>query len=139
MSDHKQLQVRIEAGRQKVMPTMPEGAQALIIASEHINDCGTHDDYYGHKTRRVVAIGWRMSKRESFKAMRKAAATFAPTAPLATGPSEVEHRENYSMGAGNYLKDGWIHHDGWCVRTEPIDWLADGCGSQVFDGIEVAS
>ena len=30
----------------------------------------------------------------------------------------IEHRENYSMGGGYYLKAGHRHSDGWCVRKQ---------------------
>lgn len=34
--------------------------------------------------------------------------------------TEIEHRENYSMGAGNYLKAGNDDSDGWRVRSYSI-------------------
>lgn len=34
-----------------------------------------------------------------------------------------EHRENWSMGGGNYLKAGHRDESGWCVRSEPISTL----------------
>lgn len=34
-----------------------------------------------------------------------------------------EHRENYSMGGGNYLKAETRHGNGWKVRSEPINYL----------------
>lgn len=33
---------------------------------------------------------------------------------------DVEHRENYSMGAGNYLKAGSRHADGWTVVSREL-------------------
>ena len=32
----------------------------------------------------------------------------------------VEHRDNYSMGSGNYLKAGGTHSSGWRVRSIPL-------------------
>lgn len=43
----------------------------------------------------------------------------------------VEHRENYSMGSGNYLKAGFSDSTGWRVRSVPIgdggrlSWCSD--------------
>jgi hypothetical protein len=35
----------------------------------------------------------------------------------------IEHRENYSMGAGNYLKAGSGYDSGWAVSSKRMDWL----------------
>lgn len=59
---------------------------------------------------------------------------------------EVEHRENYSMGGGNYLMRGYRHGSGWCVRSYPLasmDWsnVEDGLPAPVqgnaADGAEI--
>ena len=47
---------------------------------------------------------------------------------------ELEHRENYSMGAGNYLKHGHRDSSGWCVKSYNLPLCSD-----VFeDGLPVA-
>ena len=81
-----------------------------------------HTDYHGHTTTREVVIGWRRGSREDFRQLRAVAATFEPTkhlGPDATG--DIEHRENYSMGGGNYVKDGSRHASGWKVSSCPIN------------------
>lgn len=44
-----------------------------------------------------------------------------------THRESVEHRENYSMGAGNYLKASSRHCDGWKVRSSDLSrgWSRD--------------
>jgi hypothetical protein len=74
-----------------------------------------------------VAIGWRFTAREDFRALHAAAAAFPETAHLGT-PGEDEHRDNYSMGAGNYLSDHGGAHSGtgWVVRSAglPCRWVS---------------
>lgn len=36
---------------------------------------------------------------------------------------QIEHREVYSMGHGNYLKHGHSDSSGWSVESEPLDYL----------------
>jgi len=45
----------------------------------------------------------------------------------------VEHRENYSMGAGNYLKHGGRDSTGWGVKSVPIPSNLDGHFSYVIE------
>ena len=85
---------------------------------------------------RTVAIGFRQSSREDFRALRAAAAQFPETAHMASEEAlmawqqahswrrdgGLEHRDNYSMGAGNYLSDhGGAHGgSGWVVRSRTL-------------------
>lgn len=181
---------RKEAGERKraeFEAKRPSWATAVIVAEQHVDQSDSMTDYYGHTIARRVAIGWRKGKRESFKALREAAAGFAETEHLGPGKDvwtachvwdhnsydeaareaaerktnatyykgqpchgeawspkfeteaellewladrpaergtewrvsceEVEHRENYSMGGGNYLKRGHRHGNGWSVRS----------------------
>lgn len=101
----------------------PPWAQAAIVAELQQDDSDSMTDYYGHKTTRTVVIGWSRHTRDLFAEMRKAAATFAETADLATAPASAEHREKYSMGAGFYLKNGYRHSSGWCVKKARLSWL----------------
>lgn len=41
-----------------------------------------------------------------------------------------EHRENYSMGGGNYL--GWSRHGGWSVYSVSVDYYAKTSGGVEF-------
>ena len=107
----------------------PSNAQALIIAELKEDTSEPQSDCYGSKTVRRVAIGWRTGKREDFRQLRRAAAGYAPTAHL--GPDakyldywgnerKIEHRDNYSMGGGNWL--GIDQHSGWHVRSYDLKY-----------------
>ncbi|MDD5459716.1 MAG: hypothetical protein PHF37_10030, partial [Phycisphaerae bacterium] len=84
-------------------------------------------DYHNSEYVRNVAIGWRMSKREDFKALRAAAGRYEPTSHLGLDADDsIEHRDNRSQGAGNYLKAGYIHDNGWLVESINLplnNWL----------------
>lgn len=103
-----------------VMAKMPRGARALIIAEYHEDASDIMTDYFASHTARTVAIGWRYSSREDFRALRAAAAQFTETAGLAEGMTE--HRDNHSMGAGNYLSDhGWSGSGtGWLIKSRAL-------------------
>jgi hypothetical protein len=45
---------------------------------------------------------------------------------------KFEHRENYSMGGGNYLKDGHGDADGWRVESQTIQYIAADARYQFF-------
>jgi predicted RNA methylase len=119
----------------QVMAKAPAGAKALIFAEYHVDDSDPMTDYFSSHTTRTVAIGFRASSREDFRALRAAAAQFPETAHMASEETlaawheangfrrhhqdTLEHRDNWSMGGGNYLSD----HDsanrgtGWVVRS----------------------
>ena len=107
----------------QVMAKAPEGARALIVAELHEDTSDSQSDYFANKTVRTVAIGWRFSSREDFKALAAAAAAFGETAGL----EFTERRDNYSMGKGNYLSDhGWDGAgSGWVVKSRglPCRWV----------------
>jgi hypothetical protein len=177
---------------EELMQRAPSWAKALIVAELVENRSDSQSDYFAHTTRRAVAIGWRKSSREDFRALRRAAGSFEPTAHMGPGLDEwtarvylvddvpregywkgsyshwhqeiddsgrqtfgteaearafvdaagaphpimfgeqmvrfewkitkesFEHRENYSMGGGNYLKAGGRHNSGWRVESWPL-------------------
>jgi predicted RNA methylase len=100
-----------------LMTRAPAGAKALIYAEYHQDTSDPMTDYFGSRVTRTVAIGFRTSAREDFRALRAAAAAFPETAHLAAG--DTEHRENYSMGGGNFLSDHGSSDSGtgWVVRS----------------------
>jgi hypothetical protein len=102
----------------QVMGKAPRGAQALIYAEYHEDRSDPMTDYFSSATTRTVAIGFRFSSREDFRALRAAAAQFPETAHIAADP-DAEHRENYSMGGGNYLSDHGSSRGGtgWVVKS----------------------
>lgn len=118
---------------EQVMAKAPHGARALIFAEYHKDTSDPMTDYFGSRTTRTVAIGYRFSSREDFRALRAAAATFPETAHMASEDTlkawqaehngrawgELEHRDNHSMGAGNYLSDhGWAGSgSGWLIKS----------------------
>ena len=128
---------RLEAiGRDLFKKHIPETAKALIIASQDIDDCDMMTDYFNTKTGDSVILGWSKHTRDLFPEMRKAAGRIKETEHLARVPEvgqngearteenkswwhpEDEHREKYSMGAGNYLKKGNRYSSGWKVSKQ---------------------
>jgi hypothetical protein len=61
------------------------GDGALIVATFRVDESDSMSDYYGGRSSRSVVIGIRKTKRESFPALRKAAAAFPPTADYGPG------------------------------------------------------
>jgi hypothetical protein len=98
----------------------PEWATCAIVAELKEDTSDPQSDYFSNRTVRTVAIGWRTGKREDFKQLRKAAAAFLPETEW------EERRDNYSLGAGNYLSDhGWDGAgSGWVVKSRELssDW-----------------
>jgi hypothetical protein len=124
-AEDKRRQEAVDAARAAVVAKRPPGAAALIVAELDEDTSDSMTDYFAHTTARCVAIGWRTGSREDFRQLRRAATGFPETAHLGPdAPDAVEHRENYSMGSGNYLKDGGSHSSGWKVRSWGIN--ADG-------------
>lgn len=190
-----------------ILAKKPAWAEAVIVAELIEDKSDSMTDYYGSHTTRRVVIGWRKGKREDFRQLRAAAATFEPTSHMGPGlgsfrlrsvwaencpehrhyagqpmpgyeldgkefptlaaaeqaiaenaedmrlsyqgnngsltglvkyhisETEFEHRENYSMGAGNYLKAGSRNSDGWRVVSCDCESLR----SDVYeDGLPVA-
>ena len=102
----------------QVMAKKPAGAKALIVAELKADNSDPMTDYFSNTTARTVAIGWRFSAREDFKALHAAARQFPGTASA----EFTEHRDNYSMGKGNYLSDhGWDGAgSGWVVKSRDL-------------------
>lgn len=189
-----------------IVAKAPANAQAAIVAELDENDSDPMTDYFAHKTTRRVVIGWRTGKREDFRQLRRAAASFPETAHLGPGlglfdveatytedsvyqgqrvrlcdnldgqtfrteaeareaiakhnkpdggecsgvawswkvreGEDLEHRDNYSMGGGNYLKAGGPHSSGWRVVSVPFDREAGTIGygghGEFEDGLPVA-
>ena len=61
------------------------GCARLIVAEYHVDESCAYTDYHGHRTARRVVIGYGKGKRENFRQLRKAAASFPPTANMAPG------------------------------------------------------
>ena len=108
----------------QVMAKAPASAKGIIVAELHKDASDPMTDYFASHSVRTVAIGWRFSAREDFRALHAAAAQF----PETKDTEFTEHRDNYSMGAGNYLSDhGGAHSgSGWVIksRTFPCTYLS---------------
>jgi hypothetical protein len=111
---------REEALMAEVRAKAPPGAEAVVVAELQEDTSDPMTDYFANKTVRSVAIGYRFGKREDFAQLRHVAASFPETAHLAA--KETERRDNYSMGAGNYLSDHGSANSGsgWVVRSYPL-------------------
>jgi hypothetical protein len=117
----EQRRLAAEAAWKRISALQPKNAEALIVAELLEDTSDPMSDYFGHKLVRRVAIGWRGGTREDFRQLRAAAARFPETAHLGTGDAkDVEHRETYSMGQGNYLGTG--RHSGWRVRSYELKY-----------------
>ncbi|MBL8024805.1 MAG: hypothetical protein JNL74_00245 [Fibrobacteres bacterium] len=90
---------------------------AFIVAEYRVDECDTMTDYFNSSVSKTVFLAASNHKRHLFSEMRKAAELFEETKHLGRNcTGEIEHRENYSMGGGFYLKNGYRHSTGWTVR-----------------------
>lgn len=105
-----------EKARAEFTARKPEWAKAVVVAELRESDNDPMSDYYGSYQTRRVFLAWSSTDRDGFVEMRKAAALFPPTADLANGPKDYEHREKYSMGNGYYLAAEDFDRAGWKVR-----------------------
>lgn len=129
-----------EKARAEFTARKPEWAKAVVVAELRESDNDPMSDYYGSYQTRRVFLAWSMTDRDGFAEMRKAAASFPPTADLATGPKDYEHREKYSMGNGYYLAAGRLRSRRWKVRKlslvyppYELEWEPEG-GEVVWAG-----
>lgn len=131
---------RFKANHDALRAKAPAGAVAFILAEYDEDRSEAMTDYFAHTTTRTVAIGWRFSKREDFRRLREVAATFPETAHLGPdAPKDIEHRDNYSMGSGNYLKVGYTNSTGWRVHSIELKYERALPYSEVEDHLPVAS
>jgi len=110
----------LAAFHDSIRDKIPADAKAVLIAEMEIDDCDSMSDYFNVKTGRTIILGFSAHTRNNFKEMRKAALNNEETAFLAGADSDAEHRENYSMGAGYYLKDGHRYSTGWAIKKRTL-------------------
>ncbi|WP_417884278.1 LPD25 domain-containing protein [Vibrio rumoiensis] len=100
---------------------VPEWAQAVIIATkteyDSENSC-PHTDIYESKTIKTIILAWSKHTQQRFPEMRKACLNHPDTAFLHDKTQSKEQRDNYSMGAGNYLTENNYLYHGWKVRKQ---------------------
>lgn len=119
---------------EKITPLIPDLAQAVIVAELVQDESDSMTDYFGSTTTRRVILGFSTHTRNLFPEMRKAAKNHPDTAHLANAPKDAEHRENYSMGGGMFLKMTGRHRDGWRVRKEPFYRKGDERAAEIRTG-----
>lgn len=102
----------------KVLAKKPAWAGALVVAYYEEDACDPQTDYFATTRKRALILGFRSGSREDFKQLRALAAKQPETADLDC--DEAEHRDNYSMGRGNYLKLAGRYSTGWYVKSVPF-------------------
>lgn len=93
---------KIEAGR-AIVPAIPEGVKAVIVAELHKNESDPMTDYYSHTTEQVVYLAWSTHTRDLFPEMRKAAEKFEGTQHLGTGKGVFK---TYELEDSRYSEHG---------------------------------
>lgn len=136
-NERQERAAMVAKAQEEIERYRPLWAKSAIIAELHENTSDSMTDYFDHKTKRTVVLGWSKHGRDLFSEMRKYAATFDETAELATAPDSAENREKYSMGAGYYLKNGGRHHDGWCIKKR--DALSIACAGLEFSPVAMSA
>jgi hypothetical protein len=107
------------------------GFSRVIIAEFGVDESDTMTDYWGGRTSRRVVIGYGKGKRESFKQLREAAASFKPTECFGPGKGEFTASVVYSADGQN----GNGYH---VYKGQKSPWHNDiGNGSE-FDSREAA-
>jgi len=126
-AERQALQAAQGALLEQVKAKAPATAKALIYAEYHEDTSDPMTDHFGSRVTRTVAIGFRTGSREDFRQLRAAAGQFPETAHLASDGA-AEHRENYSMGGGNFLSDHGSSDSGtgWVVKSRdlPCQWVS---------------
>lgn len=115
---------KVSAWRDKYRDKIPADAVAVLVAHYEIDKSDAMTDYFGTSTSRSVILAFSTHTRNNFQEMRNAARNFSETAYLADAPKTAEHRENWSMGAGYYLKETGRYSNGWKIRKETF-WASD--------------
>jgi hypothetical protein len=97
------------------------------MAALDVDDCDIQTDYFSTTTAALVILGHSTHKRNIFSELRKHADRIPETAHLITPNPETEHRENYSGGAGYYIKAEGPYKTGWKLykRTKYGDFWPD--------------
>lgn len=113
----------------------PSWAVSAIVAELHEDESDLMTDYFSYSTAKSVVIAWSRTDRNDFSEMRQAAANFPDTLHLATYSEELEHRENYSMGAGLYLGKSKYH--GWIIKKTAITHHFGGMTMEIAEHLQI--
>lgn len=127
----------IEQGKQLFHQHAPKGTKAVIVAEYQVDESDSMTDYFASRTGKTIVLGFSKHYRNLFPEMRKYAGNLKETEHMVVKPSvnyngeekteenkdwwtaSDEHRENYSMGAGTYLKSS-RGRGGWVIRKRGI-------------------
>lgn len=112
---------KIQKGKEIAASKIPPEAKALIVAEQEVDDCDLQTDYFNTITVKRIVLGYSTHTRKVFSEMRKFACKIEQTKHLSEKNEQYEHRENYTGGAGYYLKKGSHYSSGWAIRKE-IKW-----------------
>ncbi len=116
---------RIKIGEALLAEAMPAGTRAIILAELEQDDSDTMSDYHATKTTKRVVLGYSKHTRRLFSELRKVAASSSMAETLAEivdAGASAEHREDYSMGHGLYLKASGRYSSGWTIRKSPVKY-----------------
>ncbi len=118
--EYKKIQDQRQQMRDELLKLAPSGAHSVVVAELTKDASDPMTDYFASHTEKTVAIGFRYGQREDFKQLQECAKGFLSEEDYA---KITEHRDNYSMGRGNYLSDhGWGGSgSGWIIRSYPLD------------------
>lgn len=105
-----------EKGEQLFDELKPDWAESAIVAVKVKDKSDIRTDYFSLMSEKTVVLAWSKHTQRRFSEMRKAAKLDNRTEHLAVDNPDNEHREDYSMGDGYYLKEGMKYSDGWKVK-----------------------
>lgn len=120
---------KIEAGR-AIVPAIPEGVKAVIVAELHKNESDPMTDYYSHTTEQVVYLAWSTHTRDLFPEMRKAAEKFEGTQHLGTGKGVFK---TYELEDDRYSE----HGPDFTTEAEARDYVASKGGKWEYREQEI--
>lgn len=120
---------KIEAGR-AIVPAIPEGVKAVIVAELHKNESDPMTDYYSHTTEQVVYLAWSTHTRDLFPEMRKAAEKFEGTKHLGAGKGVFK---TYELEDGRYSE----HGPDFTTEAEARDYVASKGGKWEYREQEI--
>lgn len=106
------------AARCTAFPPPPPWAKSLIVAEEERNESDLQTDYHGSRTVRAVGLAWSKHERDVFSELRKAAATFGPTAHMGPGCDIYTVRVAFAAKVGMHAEGDWSH---WHRDVTPED------------------
>lgn len=102
--EYKRREAQAKTVYESLKAKAPAGAVGIIIAeiNEDISDSQT--DYFDERAVAAYAIGWKMTKKENFLNLRKAAARFPETAHMGPGKDMHSYTIYYADTVRKYME-----------------------------------